>query len=159
MTSKSHEDTTLPKPFNAALFEHARFAAQRAQARLGGPLNSASLDQFLTDSLCLRYPTRIIYDRTGLEPHQVAQPFYRQSRDGIFCDLHVDPDLQKTPETNYLVVAYMAAVINYGDAATPELAELLGALLTGMDQETFYEKMCAVADSVRGGIGSRDIDG
>jgi hypothetical protein len=159
MALKSNEDTTLSRPFHAALYEHARFAAQRAQSRLNGPLTPSNLEQFLADNLCLRYPTRIIYDRTGLEPHQVAQPFYRQSRDGIFCDLHVDPDLQKTPEINYLVVAYMAAVINYGDAATPELAELFGALLTGIDQETFYEKMCAVADSVRGGIGFRDTDG
>ena len=73
--------------------------------------------------------------------------------------MHVDPDLQRTPELIYLVVAYMAAVINYGDAATQELAELFGALLTGIEQETFYEKMCAVADSVRGGIGFRDTDG
>jgi hypothetical protein len=158
MTTKGSEDKTVSRPFHPALFEHARFAAQRAHARLGGFLNPSNLDKFLEDNLCLRYPTRIIYDRTGLDPHQVAQPFYRQSRDGVFCDLHVDPELQKTPGSNYLVVAYMAAVINYGDAATPELAELYGALLTGIDQEMFYDKMCAVADSVRS-AGVRDSDG
>jgi len=157
MSSKSSEDAIRPQPFYAALFEHARFAAQRAQARLGGPLSPASLEQFLSDPLCLRYPTRIIYVRDGLEPHQVAHPFYRQSRNGVFCDLHVDPLLRKMPEAIYLVVAYMAAVINYGDAATPELAELFGALLTGMDPEMFYTTRCAVADSVKAGI--QDING
>jgi hypothetical protein len=67
--------------------------------------------------------------------------------------LHVDPALQRTPEIIYLVVAYMAAVINYGDAATPELAEMLGAKLTGIEQEAFYEKMCAIADSISGVAG------
>jgi len=146
-------DKTTEQPFNIVLCEHARFAAQRALARLGAPLSPSNLNLFLADDRCLRYPTRIIYDRTGLEPQQVAQPFYRQSRDGLFCDLHVDPALQRTPGVIYLVVAYMAAVINYGDAATPELAEMLGAKLTGIEQEEFYEKMCAIADSISGAAG------
>jgi len=127
-------DKTTEQPFNIVLCEHARFAAQRALDRLGAPLSPANLNLFLADARCLRYPTRIIYDRTGLEPQQVAQPFYR-------------------PEIIYLVVAYMAAVINYGDAATPELAEMLGSLLTGIEQEEFYEKMCAIADSLSGVAG------
>jgi hypothetical protein len=159
MSSKSHEETRLTRPFQAALYEHARIAARRAHARLGGPLTQANLEQFLTDELCLRYPTRIIFDRTGLEPHQVAQPLYRESREGIFYDLHVDPALQQAPEHLYLVVAYMAAVINYGDAATPELAELLGALLTDIEQEPFYEKLCAIADSVIAVSAFRDMNG
>jgi hypothetical protein len=147
--------TDIPgSPFAIALFEHARFSSQRAQERLGGPLSPANLDLFLTDARCLRYPTRIIYDRTGLEPQQVAQPFFQQAKGGLYCDLHVDPALKKTPERMYLVVAYMAAVINYGNSATPELAEMLGALLTGIEQEDFYQRMCAIADSISEGPGS-----
>jgi len=48
-----------------------------------------------------------------------------------------------------LAVAYMAAVINYGDAATPELAELHGSLLTGLSPEEFYLKVSAIADVIQ----------
>jgi len=48
----------------------------------------------------------------------------------------------------YLAVAYMAAVINYGDAATSELAERYGSLLTGLSQEDFYLKISALADFI-----------
>jgi hypothetical protein len=133
------------RPFDAALFEHARFAAERARARLGSPLNPANLQAFLTDPQCLRYHTRLAFDRTGLEPHQFAQPELQ----GNECCLHVDPHLKDKPDMLYLAVAYMAAVINYGDAATPELAELHGSLLTGLSPEEFYLKISAIADVIQ----------
>ncbi len=136
-------------PLTTALFEHARYAAQRARKRLGAPLNAHNLHIFLTDTECLRYPTRIVFDRNNLEPHQFAHPMHIATKQGLMCELHVDPRLNDTPELLYLVVAYMAAVINYGEAATPELAEMQGALLTGIDQEAFYEKICAIADSIK----------
>jgi len=133
------------RPFDQALFEHARFAAERARARLGSPLNQANLQAFLIDPQCLRYATRLAFDRTGLEPHQFAQPELQ----GNECCLHVDPLLKDKPDMLYLAVAYMAAVINYGDAATPDLAELHGSLLTGLSQEEFYLKVSAIADVIQ----------
>jgi len=139
MTGTSNE-----RPFDAALFEHARFVAERARARLGSPLNETNLPAFLIDPQCLRYATRIAFNRTGLEPHQFAQPELQ----GNECCLHVDPHLKNRPDMLCLAVAYMAAVINYGDAATPELAELHGSLLTGLSQEDFYLKISAIADLI-----------
>jgi len=136
--------TTNERPFDAALFEHARFAAARARARLGSPLNESTLPLFLGDPQCLRYATRLAFDRGGLDAHQFAQP----ERQGNKCCLHVDPHLKDRPDLLYLAVAYMAAVINYGDAATPELAELHGSLLTGLPQEEFYLKISAIADLI-----------
>jgi hypothetical protein len=132
------------RPFDAALFEHARFSAERARTRLGGPLNETNLPAFLIDPQCLRYATRITFDRAGLEPHQFAQPELQ----GKECCLHVDPCLQDRPDLLYQAVAYMAAVINYGDAATAELAERYGALLTGLTQEQFYSKISEIADFI-----------
>ncbi len=131
-----------------ALIEHARMAAQRAKNRLGGPLTPENLHRFLTDKECLRYPTEIVFERTGLESHQCAQPFYRDDAHGKQCLLHVDPLLSNQPQFLYLVVAYMAAAINYGDAATPALAELHGSLLADMTPDVFYEKICQAADTL-----------
>ncbi len=132
--------------FRNALGEHARFAAQRARNRLGGVLTAQNLYLFLSDRQCVRHPTTIVFDRNGLEPHQFAQPVHCISRKGILCELHVDPRLKNVPDALYLVVAYMTAVINYGETVTADIAEMTGALLTGMNQETFYKRICEIAD-------------
>jgi len=134
--------------FNTALCEHARFAAQRAPRKLGGVLTAQNLHLFLSDRECVRYPTTIVFDRNGLDAHQFAQPIHCVSKKGILCELQVDPRLKNVPDALHLVVAYMTAVINYGEAATPDIAEMTGALLTGMAQETFYIKLCEIADSM-----------
>jgi len=132
--------------FDEALRDHARYAARRARDRLGGNLCMDNLPGFLTDSQCLRYATEIIFDRTELESHQFAQPFMIDN--GSKCLLHVDPRIEDDPDRLCLVVAYMAAVINYGNAATPEVAELQGSILTGMRPEDFYKKICEISDSL-----------
>lgn len=142
------KNQTGESSFNTALCEHARFAAQRALRKLGGVLTVQNLHLFLSDRDCVRYPTTIVFDREGLDGHQFAQPVHGVSKKGIQCELHVDPRLKNLPDALYLVVAYMTAVINYGDAVTPDIAEMTGALLTGMTQETFYIKLCEIADSI-----------
>jgi len=48
----------------------------------------------------------------------------------------------------YLIAAYMAASINYGKAATPELSEIVGSILTGLSVDDFYESICRIADRI-----------
>ncbi len=144
----SLQDKTAEQNYKNALGEHARFAASRAKARLGGALSTDNLNIFLSDSQCLRFPTEIVYSREGLEAHQFAQPFIVHGDNGQKCRLHVDPLLQEHPEEIYLIVAYMAAIINYGEAATTDIAELQGSLLTEMPKQEFYNEICRVADSI-----------
>ncbi len=118
---------TTEQSFNIALCEHARYAVARARKRLNGPLTARNLQVFLSERECLRYPTSIVFDRSGLEPHQFAQPLHSASKKGVQCELHVDPKLKEMPDMLYLVVEYMTAVINYGDAAPPEIAADINA--------------------------------
>ncbi len=135
--------------FKGALEDHARFAAERARQRMGGSLTPDTLDLFLRDTQCLRHPTTIIYDRSGLEPHQFAQPFIGGSdAEDRTCLLHIDPVLRDKPEWVCLAVAYCAAEINYGPVVTPEIAELHGGILTRMTTGACYKKICALADSL-----------
>jgi hypothetical protein len=134
--------------FENSLFEHASKAASRAKGRLGSPLTPENLNTFLKDSLCLRFPTKIVFDRRGLEPHQFAQHEIVQENKKEVCVLHIDPVLKSRPEIIYLIVAYMAASINYGDVVTSNLCEFNGSLLTDMNQDEFYNKICQIADSI-----------
>ena len=144
----AHHIKNQSEDLNEALFSHARRAAFRSRDRLGGPLCPENMPVFLNDPSFIRYPTKIVFSREGLEAHQFAQPFFIQSPGETRCLLHVDPRLQGRDDLLVLVVAYMAAVINYGNAATPEVAELQGSILTGMPPEDFYKKICEISDSL-----------
>jgi hypothetical protein len=145
------------KALSAALSGHARFAALRARHALGEGLHPANLHRFLADPKCLRYPTELVFSREGLDAHQFAEPFYVGRGQEQRCCLHVDPRLQENREALCLVAAYMAAAINYGQAATPETALLQGSLLFGLLPEEFYARICRVADSLGLPHVSRDV--
>lgn len=127
---------------------HALSAARRACASLGGPLNRDNLDRFLTLPGCLRYPTAIVFDAAPLEPHQFAEPVIVVENGARVCRLHLHPHFAERPDALPHLVAYMAAAINYGAVATPELCEAFGAALMGVDRETFYGLTCEFADEL-----------
>ena len=131
----------------SSLHTHANMAAQRALGKLGGPLVAANLDSFLSDSDCIRYPTEVIFDETGLDAHQFAEPFFEDVGEERRCRLHVHPRFAKHPEALLYFVAYMAAVINYGKVVSTQLCEEFGAALVGMEREAFYQKICALYDA------------
>lgn len=131
----------------AALNDHAVNAAQRACAALGGKLHSGNLDAFLSNRACLRLPTELRFDGLELDPHQFANPAFVTENGERRCILHVRPLYKDRPDTHATIVAYMAAAINYGAAASAELCETFGAILLGIDAEEFYTEICRIADA------------
>ncbi len=131
----------------AALSNHAAEAAQRAREALGANLDAANLDAFLSDRACLRLPTELRFDGLGLDPHQFAHPAFLTENGERRCVLHIRPEYENLPDTHACIVAYMAAAINYGGAASPELCEAYGAALMGMDTVDFYAEVCRIADA------------
>ncbi len=131
----------------AALSDHAAEAAQRARTALGGNLVAANLDAFLRDRACLRVPTELRFDGLGLDPHQFAHPAFLTENGERLCVLHIRPEYENLPDTHAYIVAYMAAAINYGAAASAELCETFGAALMGMATADFYAEVCRIADA------------
>lgn len=133
-------------PLGECLRVHALLAARRAVARLHSPLSADNLGQFLLDSACLRYPTTLEFDSEGLESNQFAQPFLEE-RDGVrCCVLRVHPRYESNAEAIPYFVAYMAAAINYGPLASPDLCEEYGASLMGLETDVFYTTLLGWVD-------------
>lgn len=130
------------------LVEHARSAAQRALAALGGPLNADNLDWFLTEPNCLRYPTCLVFDASPLEPHQFGEPVIKVVNGSRVCRLYLHPHFSDRQDALPYLVAYMAGAINYGAIATPDLCETLGAMLVCYHREEFYRVVCEFADEI-----------
>lgn len=131
----------------ASLQSHALRAARRACAKLGGPLDETNLARFLQDTDCLRYRTELRFDDAGLDPHQFAEPAFEAVEGERRCILHVRSRFRVRVESHPYIVAYMAAAINYGPAASGPLCELHGAALMNLSIQDFYDAVCAMADA------------
>jgi hypothetical protein len=132
---------------------HAEIAAERAQGKLGGPLTSQNLSQFLSDTDCLRCKTTLEFSEEGLEPHQFAEPYFDDAGGTATCCLHIRPTFSASPEAWPYFVAYLAAVINYGQVVAPDICEFYGARLMGLSEDDFYARLCAFVDGPKSGEG------
>ncbi len=128
-----------------SLREHLVAQAMVAHSRYG-PLSGESLEAFLRDPECLRYPTRLVFEFGEMAFHQFAQPAVDWERsEGAAVDgriLYVRPLLRERPDLLPLAVAYMIPVINYGEVAADGHCLAYGATLLGLLEEEYYQKLC-----------------
>ena len=145
MTDKPSDRTPVSnEEFERSLRNHADVRARGTLESLGGVLTQDSLPTFL--QTCLRVPTEIRFDDTVLSEHQFAEPIFTEEGGSRVCVLHVRPIYENRPETLPAIAAYMAAAINYGTSASPELCESYGAVLMGLSTDEFYAEICRIAD-------------
>lgn len=145
-TTEASEDVFSVEALEASLMNHAQEACARARTRLGASLSYANLEQFLSDEACVRFPTTIRFTTKELSPHQFAEPVIVDDGPAKRCVLHIHPRYEGQHDAIPYFVAYMAPVINYGQIVPPELCEAYGAQLLGLEQETYYERLCAFFD-------------
>jgi hypothetical protein len=55
------------------------------------------------------------------------------------------------------LVLYHLVLINYGDFASPEDAEIFGSNALGLSKDQYYQALCAMADEI-GGSGETGCD-
>ena len=112
-----------------------------------GPLTFARLDALLHDSVCVRYPVRLVYEFGEMALHQFGQPDHDwRDETGRGRVLYLRPALREHPDLTVLAVAYLIPLINYGEVATDEHCLAYGAALLGQSEDEFYLKLCALAD-------------
>ncbi len=140
-------EAELVEVFEDSLTSRLRDQAGEALERHGkfGPGN---LETFLSDSDSVRYPTRLVLEFSAeLGMHQFAQPEQDiQNPGGIMLCLR--PVLGKRPDLLAFAVSYMIPVINYGKIIGDEHCLEYGSALMGLDKETYYQRICEVAEFV-----------
>ena len=107
-----------------------------------------TMDAFLADSECLRYPTRYVFEfGADMAPHQFAQPEpdYRVEG-GQGKVIYLRPPLRDRPDFASLAIAYIVPVINYGDIIRDEHCLIYAAALLGMTEDECYDKLCQLAE-------------
>jgi hypothetical protein len=112
------------------------------------PLTIENLEALLRDPECVRLPTRVVFARGPMAPHQFAQPETDPlDPSGAGKVLYVDPRLRGDFELLPLAVAYFVPVIEHGEELVGDRhCVAYGAALLAMSEKGYYRKLCALAD-------------
>ncbi len=133
-----------------ALHGHLIDKALHARKTYGPSFDEESLAALLADPEVARFPTRLVFEQDDLLAGEFAWARPRGDGPTEGFDLVVHPQFQSQPAALPLIVGYHLPTVNYLDVASREEAELFGAALCGMNVDTYYERLCSLADSLPG---------
>jgi hypothetical protein len=130
----------------------AHVAAKGAEIyQMYGPtIGWKELLRILEDRTCIRYPCEILFDPGPLQSGEcaLAVPKGERPEDG-FC-LHVHPFCMSQLHFVPHLAFYQLVLVNYGEFASSDDAEIFGAASLGISQEEYYDVLCSLHDAVSG---------
>ncbi len=131
-----------------SLQDHVGQKAYDAREAYSHHIDASSILDLLTDSRFVRYPVAIKFNADYLQQGEFAymDPNGGHPEEGF--TLYIHPFFEQQLDALPLLIAYHLVCVNYGDIATSAEAEIFGATLLGMETETYYQKLCQLADSI-----------
>lgn len=126
----------------------AHVAAKGAEvfAKYGPTIGWSQLQAILQDRACVRYPCRVVFDHSRLNPGEFAFPEPDGERPEQGFTLYVHPiyltQLTMVPH----LVLYQLVAVNYGEFASADDAETFAAHALGVPRESYYQTLCGLAD-------------
>jgi hypothetical protein len=131
-----------------SLTAHAAAKGAEIRAKYGPKIDWEAILRILDDRECVRYPCTLVFDAKPLLPGEFAQPLALGERpeDGFALYLH-PLFVHRTDELPYLVL-YQLVLVNYGEFASSDDAEVFGASVLGLTREVYYQAVCRMADKV-----------
>ncbi len=133
-----------------SLNAHVAAKGWELREKYGPTIGWKELQQVLEDRAFCRYPCSIEFGAETLLSGEFAHPEPKGDRPEDGFTIHVHPifmtQLSRVP---YLVL-YQLVVVNYGEFAAPEDAEVFGANALGLSKDEYYEALCEMADQIGG---------
>ena len=131
---------------------NAHVAAKGAElhAKYGPQIGWPELIRILEDRAIVRYPCEIVFDAALLQPGEFAHPVPKGDLPEDGFSIHVHPLFMTRLEQVPLLVFYQFVLVNYGEFAGPEDAEVFGATALGLSRDDYYARLCELADQVGG---------
>jgi len=127
---------------------HVAFKGAEIHEKYGPHLGWNQLLQLLQDRTFVRYPCEIVFDSAPLRDDEVAYAAQKGERpeEGftIFVHPYFATQLGRVP---YLVL-YQLVLVNYGEFASADDAEIFGSHALGISTDEYYETLCAMADEI-----------
>lgn len=140
-----------------SLSEHAAVKGAEIYEKYGPRIGWKELLQILDDRVCCRYPCEIAFDAAPLQPGEFACPVPKGEWPEEGFKMHVHPRFMAQLELVPYLVLYQLVVVNYGEFASPQDAELFGSGALGLSRDEYYHALCTMADAI-GGCGEPGCD-
>lgn len=131
-----------------SLNAHIEAKGREIYAKYGPNLGWRELLAILEDRACVRYPCEIAFESAPLQAGEFAHPAPRGERPEEGFTIFVHPYFMTQLESVPCLVLYQLALVNYGDFASADDAETLGAAALGLTRDEYYEMVCDLADAV-----------
>jgi hypothetical protein len=132
-----------------SLHAHAAAKGEEIRAKYGPHIGWTELLQILSDRAFVRYPCEVCFDSAPLLEDEIAHPSPQGERPEHGFIIHVHPYFAiRLPDAVALVV-YQLVLVNYGEFASADDAEIFGAAVLGMSQNDYYRKICELADELQ----------
>lgn len=136
------------KVIHSAVSQHVIEKGNEIRARYGPVIDYPVVLRILEDRRCIRYPVKIQFVSDGIDPGLFAKtdPVSENPDDGYVISLH--PLFEQQSAVLPALILYQSVLVNYGDLATAEDAELFGSGILGLDRDTYYAQIAALTDTL-----------
>jgi hypothetical protein len=142
------EKTPTLEDARESLTAHVAAKGAEIRAKHGPVIGWPQLLRILADRECVRYPCKIAFDASPLQPGECAFPEPLGPGPGDGFRLCVHPYFSTDPTRVPALALYQVVAINYGAFASPDDAEVFGAAVLGIPREQYYSDLCAMADEI-----------
>jgi hypothetical protein len=139
-----------PQATRQSLSAHVREKGAAIFEKYGPRIGWKELLRILEDRTCVRYPCRIVFDATELQPGEFAHPVAQGERPEDGFTMHVHPFYKSHLEQVPLLVLYQLVLVNYGAFASGDDAETFAASALGLTVDDCYAALCNAADQLSG---------
>lgn len=166
MAEEAKERTVTEQDLKSSVAEHVAQRAQAIRDKYGPNIDYPTLLQILEDDQCARHSVNIKFDSRHIEPGMFAyaeavveEPERErlEGEDEDYADyirvtaeynIVVHEAFKDRPDLLPALILYHLVVVNYGDLANAEDAEVFGSTVLGMDRDDYYALLCEAADSL-----------
>jgi hypothetical protein len=136
------------KVVHSAVSMHASEKAKDIRSRYGTDIDYETLLDILNDRKSTRYPVQLRFSTDNIEPGMFAltEALSENPDDGYVITLH--SALEERRDILPALILYQLVLVNYGDLATANDAELFGSTVLDVGREHYYEQIVSLTDSL-----------
>lgn len=139
------------KVIHSSVSMHASEKAKEIHSRYGPNIDYPAVLRMLDDRRSIRYPVEIRFVSEGISSGMFAhtEPVSENPGDGYVISLH--SHFEDRPDVLPALILYQLVLVNYGDLATANDAELFGSGVLGIDRDAYYEQILALTNAIWAG--------
>lgn len=137
----------------------AHVAAKGAEifAQYGPQIGWPELQAILANRACVRYPCELKFDSAALQLGEFAHPVANGETPEAGFTLYVHPVYMTQLAMVPYLALYQLVIVNYGEFASSDDAEIFAAAALGLDRELYYQTLCSLADQL--GVAESELPG